>query len=71
MAFIVGHSQTKYLSDYLNSAEYTVFSYPGYKTLDFMGEDIVFEVASFFSVCNLPAFYYQSLVLFSRVILHE
>jgi hypothetical protein len=57
MPLVVGHSQTKYLSDYLCKGSYTVFSYSGYKTLQFMYERDVFEVAPFFSVSTVHSTY--------------
>ena len=56
MALVIGHSQTKYLSDYLNVEDYSVFSYPGYRTSQFMDESVVFEVSSYFSVSNCNIF---------------
>ena len=50
MALVIGHSQVKYLSDYLDKANFSVFSYPGYGTLNFLREDDLFDVAPFFSV---------------------
>ncbi|XP_053406440.1 uncharacterized protein LOC128559236 [Mercenaria mercenaria] len=50
MPFVVGHSQTKYLSQYLSTDSYTVFSYPGYRTCDILKKDIIYEVVPFFSV---------------------
>jgi hypothetical protein len=53
MSLVIGHSQTKYLSDYLNVEDYSVLSYPGYRTSQFLEEDVIFEVSPFFSVRNL------------------
>ena len=50
MALVIGHSQAKYLSDYLDQSEFSVFSYSGYKTRQFSSVDVLFEVAPFFSV---------------------
>jgi hypothetical protein len=41
MALVIGHSQAKYLSHYLESGQFSVFSYPGYKVSDFMEEDVI------------------------------
>ncbi|KAH3737098.1 hypothetical protein DPMN_043674, partial [Dreissena polymorpha] len=43
------HSQAKYLSDYLNKSEFSVFAYPGYKTHEFAKEYAIQEVLPFFS----------------------
>lgn len=50
MALVVGHSQTKYLCDYLCDWKYSVFSYPGARTADFLTKESIREVAPFFSV---------------------
>lgn len=49
MAVVIGHSQTKYLSQYLSEG-YEVFAYPGYRTRQFLQESILYEVLPFFSV---------------------
>lgn len=50
MALVVGHSQTKYLSEYFPDDEYSVLSYPGYKIVQFLVEESIFEVVPYFSV---------------------
>jgi hypothetical protein len=40
-AVLIGHSQTKYLSKYLEQCE--VFSYSGYKVEDFLSETEVVQ----------------------------
>ena len=68
MALVVGHSQTKYLSDYLCKGSYTVFSYSGYKTLQFMYERDVFEVAPFFSVSTVHSTYIYIYIYYDMII---
>ena len=60
MALFIGHSQEEYLSDYLDKAYLSVFSYPGYGTLNCLREDNLFDVAPFFSVSK---FFYSFLYI--------
>ncbi|KAL4233383.1 hypothetical protein ACF0H5_008064 [Mactra antiquata] len=53
MALVLGHSQTKYLSEYFNSESYSVFSYPGSKTRDLLRDDFMYDVLPFFSAVVL------------------
>lgn len=53
MPLVIGHSQTKYLSEYFSADEYSVYSYSGYRTLQFLEEDCIFDVAPYFSVVVL------------------
>ena len=67
MALVIGHSQTKYLSDYLSVEDYSVFSYPGYRTSQFLEQNVLFEVSSYFSVRNFNL-YLISINLISAII---
>ena len=50
MSLVVRHSQTQYLSEYLNPECYVVRSFPEYKTNSFLREDSIYEFLPFFSV---------------------
>ena len=53
MALVIGHSQAKYLSEYFYDDSYQVFSYPGYRTRQFLDENIIYEASPHFSVSIL------------------
>jgi len=53
MALVIGHSQTKYLSEYLFKENFSVYSFPGAKTLDYLDKDYLFDVAQYFSVSTI------------------
>ena len=48
--YIPGHSQTKYLSGYLDEDRYTVMAYSGYKTRQFLHIKDVFDAVPRFNV---------------------
>lgn len=53
MALVIGHSQVKYLCDKLSKHDFCVFSFPGYKTAQFLKEDVLFDVIPYFSVSKI------------------
>ena len=54
MPLVIEHSpKVKYLRDYLSKDDYSVFSYPGYKTSQFLEEDIIFDVSPFHLVSKI------------------
>ena len=59
MALVIGHNRINYLWDSLK--EYTVFSFPEYKTLDSLKEEEIYQVAPFFSVSTelLPSYSFK------------
>lgn len=50
MALVFGHSQVKYLHEYIDSEDIVTLCYPGYKVKDFLDLDIVFQVVPSVSV---------------------
>ena len=50
MAVVIGHSQIKYLSEYLPKDSYSVFAFPGYRIRQFLTEDVLYDVVPYFSV---------------------
>ena len=47
MPLVVGHSQVKYLGDYLCKSDFSVFSYPGAGTLDIHAESYLLDITRF------------------------
>ena len=62
MPLVIGHSQAKYLSEYLRPDEFSVFSYPGYRVCDFLDTEDIFEVAPYFSVSDILWFWKMKLL---------
>ena len=60
MALVIGHSQTKWLHSYIDVSRFEVFSWPGYRVNQFQKQDVIFEVAPFFSVSCLFSYTYTT-----------
>ena len=50
MALILGHSQVKYMHEYLVSDKIVTLCYPGYQICDFLDMKVVREMVPSFSV---------------------
>ena len=53
MALILGHSQVKYMHEYLVSDKIVTLCYPGYQIRDFLDIDLVAEMVPSFPVSTI------------------
>ncbi|KAH3772073.1 hypothetical protein DPMN_099455 [Dreissena polymorpha] len=51
MALIFGHSQVKYMHQYLKSEDIITLSYSGFTTVDLCEEESIFEIVPSCKVC--------------------
>ena len=52
MALIVGHSQVKYLHQYISDNRVLTMCFPGYKILDLIRESVIFDAVQDVMVSN-------------------